>query len=185
MTTGQIIRKNLGLENFKYVRLGRVLGAGPIKVILIFFNSYNPNYPISTARIKRSRRVASVFNGGDIANDVRQLRYLPLTPLVDLDVYAGAVGANTLVIPVDLSGDRYIDNKEFTSSIKEKIDDLTKDLKIIKFYENEKGEVESKIEEGITIKDLMKNQGLSDFTKGYKKIKNTIMKAENKKYKFN
>lgn len=178
MTTGNIIKRKLGLEGFKHVRVTRVLGAGPLRILMVYFDSHNVNYPVTASRIRKKRRTASVFSGGDIGRDLETpLKYLPTTPLMHLEDYAGNIGGETLVIPVDLSGDRYIDSKAFSSRILESYQgDLENFSGLIRFYEKGK-EIFC---EGITIKDLMKNQGLSDFTDYYAKERSRVMGSETK-----
>jgi len=176
MTTGEIVKKKLGLEKFNDVKVARVIGSGALKVLFVFFDSHNRGYPITQSRVRKARRVVSIFKGGEVTKDSEEaLKYLPMTPLLDITNYGGDLGGSTLIIPVDLSGDRYIDNAAFTTKIREQRLHLTKCVNMLNFYEKE-GEV---FFEGITIKDLMKNQGLSDFTKYYAKERGKVMGNEN------
>ena len=110
MTTGMILRRNLGLENFKYIKINRAV-VSSYKVLFIWFDSYRKTMPITNYRIKNFPWVANIFHGTFIFHNTK--KQTTFTPPMDLVDYNGAV-RGSLVIPVNMAGDRFIDKKEFT-----------------------------------------------------------------------
>ena len=53
-TAGEILQKDLGLENFRYVTLQKVL-AVPLSIYILTFDSRYPNKYIPYSRVKKAR----------------------------------------------------------------------------------------------------------------------------------
>lgn len=172
MEAGQIIRKKLGLENIDNAKIARVL-LSTYRIYYVFYDSHRPQYPITRRRIKQSRRVASIFSGRQFSDENNDVEHTRMAPLLDLDEYGGSVGGDTLIIAIDLAGDFMIEDKEFTSEIRESVS------KDVRFFE---GDDSGKLEE-LTVRDLMNNQGISPFTLYYKKERNKVMGSETKNTK--
>lgn len=171
--SGLVLKRKLGLDNFKNVRICRVLGF-PKRIFYVFYNSYRPERVLTIADCQRLPRTSSIFLG-DILDDegASPLRYYPTTVPIFIEKYSGNININTFIIAIDLAGSRYGRENKFSRKLKESSikETLPKTYKV------------SSIEEGITLYDLTKNAGLSDFTSYYAKERARIMGKENSKSK--
>jgi hypothetical protein len=161
--TGVLLKKQLGLENLKEVRVSRFM-VSAYKILGVFYDS-NRDMMVTNYRIRRYPRVATVFHGTDIYHGTD--KYIPMTPAIDIEDYNGAI-RGALVIPVDLAGDRYIDDGEFT--------------KVFESRDKDKrwGEIfipagSYKRLEEITLYDLADAGNISQFTKRYRQSRTRKM----------
>ena len=173
MKAGEILIKKFGLEEMKNVKIARVL-LSTYRIYYVFYDSHLKNSPITPNRIRKSRRVASIFSGGQFTNKNSDsiIRYTPMAPPFSIREFGGDLGANTLIIAIDLAGDRFVNDRGFTNKISESLD---KECKIKVLHNN-------KLEE-LTVYDLIKNQGLSNFTKYYKMERGRVMGSETRSTK--
>lgn len=163
-TTGILLKKQLGLEGLKEVRISRFV-VSSYKVLGVFFDSYR-DMLVTTYRIKRFPRVATIFSGTDLARDTN--RYTPMTPPVDIEDYNGTI-RGALVIPVDLAGDRFIDEDEYSKIFESK----DKDKSELVLY------IPKETLKEITLYDLADKGNISDFSMLWRKDRNRIMGTEN------
>jgi hypothetical protein len=94
-TSGELLRHKLGLTNFKYVVLTRALISN-FKMYLVFFDSRNPNTPITSAKVLK-------FNKTSMLYQYPFSRRPTLTPMMRLEDYAGAIETGTYFV-IDISG---------------------------------------------------------------------------------
>ncbi len=126
-TTGQLLKKRLGLEELKNVRVVRFV-VSSYKILGIFYDS-NRDFLVTNYRIKSYPRVATIFNGTDLFHGTN--KYTPMTPPVDIEDYNGNL-RGALVIPIDLAGDRFVDEDNYSKifeskkAIKERFVDYVK-----------------------------------------------------------
>jgi hypothetical protein len=60
-TTGLQLKKSLGLNNFKFVQITRVLATSAFRTYMIFFDSRFPNTPLTSGRILRNPMPSMVY----------------------------------------------------------------------------------------------------------------------------
>jgi hypothetical protein len=126
MTAGEILKKNLGLEKLKHVKISRVVTSS-YKILQVFYDSYRPSMPITNYRIKNFPFIARVFHGTDLAHNTDRAPIM--TPAIDIEDYNGNI-KGALIIPTNLAGDRFVDKKQFSkifeSTLNEKFVDYVK-----------------------------------------------------------
>lgn len=169
MTTGQILKKRLGLENLEKVKVARFV-VSSYKVIGAFYDS-NRDFLVTNYRINRSPRVVTVFHGTDLFHGTN--KYVPLTPAIDIEDYNGTI-RGALVIPIDLAGDRFIDEDKFTK-VFESIEEKEKEWNSIFIPKETLNE--------ITLYDLADKSSMSKFTQKWKKDHTRLQGGGNKSIK--
>jgi hypothetical protein len=166
MTTGELIRKNLGLETIPNARISRALGT-PIKILFVWFDSYRSNMPVTAHRIRKFPWVSTMFVGKDLERGKTRALF---TPLVDLDTYNGTL-TNALVIPVNLSGDRFMRPNQFS-----------KKFESIEKNNDEKSEFfigSQLLQEFVTLGDLADPGNISSHTMTFRRDRSAKMGGEN------
>jgi len=113
MTAGQILKKELGLEKFKYCKISRVIQFS-YNVLFIWYDSRHTTLPLTTRRIMEWPWVAMIFSGTDI--DHGKARRPSFTPPISLEGYNGEI-KGAMIFMVDISGKYYIDTKEFPKKL--------------------------------------------------------------------
>lgn len=159
-TTGTLLKKKLGLEKLKNVRVVRFV-ISSYKVIGVFFDS-NRDFLVTNYRIKRFPRVATIFDGTKLFHGTN--KYTRMTPPVDIEDYNGNL-RGALVIPIDLAGDRFIDDDNY-SKIFESEDENKPQLELF-IPKNTLNE--------ITLYDLADAGNISQFTKQYRQSRTRKM----------
>jgi hypothetical protein len=149
MTTGEILKQNLKLSKFKYVKIARVL-TSPLPIYYVWYDSRRSTIPISTNRLKYFPNVTQVYHG-DFDEPVS------FAPPLFLEEYNGRID-NRIFICVDLCGINLINDKMFEG-------------KILSY-------TQTKLDE-ITLFDLRDKDIVSDTTKKYQKIRKDLNKGAN------
>jgi len=160
MTHGEILKKQLGLSNFRYVKVARAL-ISSYKIIFVWYDSRRKDTPLTTYRIRSYPWTAMIFSGTDLFHNTDKGTIF--APPIDIEDYNGEL-RGSLIVTVDLIGNNLINPKVFTKKFKANI--YIKDLNYLKEY--------------ITMSDLMKSQGMSDFTKRTRRQRNKKQGTENK-----
>jgi len=83
MTTGQELKKKLGLLNFPYVKIRRVITGGSLRVYQICFDSRNPGRPLTSYLLKNSPLMPRITNGN--------IEKFYGTPWATLEIFNGDV----------------------------------------------------------------------------------------------
>jgi len=156
MTTGQQLKSQLGLDNLKNIKITRAV-ISSYKIYFVFYDSYR-DLMVTTYRIQKSPKIATIFSGTYLTHNSK--KYTIMTPPQDLVDFNGNV-QGSLVIPVDLVGDKFLDDKVFTKKF-ENIFQYTGSLN-----------------EFVTLKDLKDVSTISDVTMKFRKRRNSLMGAEN------
>ena len=169
MTTGKIIRKNLGLEKVKNARISRAIGSST-KILFIFYDSYRKTMPVTIYRIRRFPWVATMWVGTELK---RGKSHATFTPPMDLDSYNGTL-TNAMVIPVNLAGDRFIRADQFSKKFE------SVDADIPKIEDNGLFIGKELFKEFVTIADLKDKGNMSDFTATWRADRNRVMGNEAK-----
>lgn len=110
MGSGMDLKLSLGLEDFENAKISRVLTSSK-KILVVYYDSFRPQIPITNARVRKNHRVATVWNGAALADG--ENKHTIMTPLLDLEDYNGST-KNALIIPIDLAGDNRIDKRKFS-----------------------------------------------------------------------
>lgn len=153
-TEGEKLIKKFGLGKLDAVYASRVLGF-PIPILLIIYDSHRTRLPLSRTYIM-DRMNTSLFFGR------KELTYLPFFDLKDYN------GTKKMIYLInDLAGSYLQDGR-----YKENIEKIEKPDKVIwDSYDT--------LKEFVTMADLMKSQGMSDFTKKTRKKRNSVLRTEN------
>jgi len=165
MTHGEILKKNLGLSEFKYVKINRAV-ISSYKILFIWFDSYRKTMPVTNYRIKNFPWVAHIFSGSDLFHGTD--RQTTFTPPMDIEDYNGQI-RGSLIVPVNLAGDRFVSKKDFTKVFESVEKENIKPL--VQFNQN--------LFEFVTLYDLADKGNVSDFTATWRKDRNRVMGAEN------
>jgi hypothetical protein len=167
MTHGEILKRNLGLETFKYVKINRAV-ISSYKILFVWFDSYRKTMPVTNYRIKSFPWVAHIFHGTELFHGTD--RQTTFTPPIDIEDYNGQI-RGSLVVPVNLAGDRFISKGDF-SKVFESIEKETEEIKpLLQFNQT--------LLEFVTLYDLADKGNISDFTMTWRKDRNRVMGQEN------
>ena len=147
MTSGEKIVKALGLEKLQHIAVTRAR-LSSYRIYFVWFDTYRTNMPITSWRIRQWPNVASILDGVYI--DQENPKLPAHTPPMPIERFGGNL-SGSLIIPVDLAGDRFIDPKSYSKK---------------------------HIDEKVQLDDLRNNQGISSFGKGHLDIRKDVMKAE-------
>ena len=129
MSNGSELKKSLGLENFKYVKINRAV-LSTYKILFVWFDSWRKHMPVTNYRIKNFPWVAHIFAGYNLLKN--RDKQTVFTPPMPIEEYSGNISAS-LVIPVNLAGDRFINKSDFTKifeSVNEKFIDYKNDYSV-------------------------------------------------------
>lgn len=143
-TSGQLIKHQLGLENFPNIKISRLLGH-TYPVYMIYFNSHNTRLPILRHTVAKAHFTSKLFFGTDSFKKPAMM-----TPLIDLDKFNGLI-RGALFTTIDMAGYHMIDKNEF-QKVKESIEN---DIKTSIYYFGEN--LVQLTEDGYSIPDLFNN----------------------------
>lgn len=163
MTTGQLIRKNLGLEKIPNARINRALGSA-VKILFVWYDSYRRNMPVTTFRLRKYPLTATMFVGTELA---RGKRHAIFSPPVDLDTYNGNL-RGAMVIPVNLAGDRFMKKDQFSKKFES--EEVKEPQLLFQFNQS--------LMEFVTAYDLKDKGNISDFTTTWRKDRSRVMGQE-------
>jgi len=150
MKTGITLKKKLGLNNIAVVKVSRILDL-PTPSYLIWYDSHRPTRPITTRTVKKYPGVGQVYRG--IKGFKEPVRF---TPPMLIEDFTGNLSTG-LYFAIDLSGRFLVDTK---------------------ILENKQKLNYSIIVEFLQLADLMKSQGMSDFTRPYRSERNRVTGIE-------
>ncbi len=158
MTTGIELKKALGLSKIRYVKISRALISAR-KILFVWYDSYRSMSPITNHRIKRFPWVSTIVHGTDLAHGSNKKTVF--TPPVSIEDFNGAI-KGTLIVPVNLAGDNFIDSKQFS-----------------KKFEGFVGKGLDSLKEFVTIADLMDTGNISNRTMHFRRRRTQLMGGEN------
>ena len=143
MTSGEILQKKLGLEKLKNPRINRVVGLSK-PTYMIWYDSSAPTRPITWSQVRRFPYIGSVRFGHDPSE------LAVMTPLVMLKNYNGDT-KTSVFFTIDMAGYKLSNPKNVVEAWTPKVTMLS---------------------EFLTLNDLLKHQGMTDFTKKFRKHRN-------------
>lgn len=119
---GQTLKSQLGLTNFDYVYIQKVLGLS-YKIYIISINSRYPSKFIPYKILKNSQ-VADIFlaKSNSIGGNLR------LTPPIELDMFRGKIQNNSIIFIRDVSGEQFIDKGMYENKV-QNVYDITKKVR--------------------------------------------------------
>jgi len=167
-TSGELLKDQLGLTDFKHVRICRAL-ISSYKILLVYYDSYHVNYPISTFRIRQWPFTTALWSGSRIAK--KRAKPVNTTPPMDIEDYQGQLNG-AIIITVDLAGNRFTKPSSFTKVFESKESEAAEPIYTIM------GTV-SNLHEFLTFADLNNKMAISNFTMKFRKERTKLMGAEN------
>lgn len=152
MLTGEIVKKELGLQKFPNVMICRVL-VSTFRVYLVIYDSKMKTRPITDAEIKRMQYVLPGMMYPFARKPV-------LLPSIKIETFNGSL-VQSMFFVIDISG-KYSDRRDL-----EKVFENTP-----QYY--------GPLKEFVTMSDLADNSATSSFTKSTRAQRNRAVGAENK-----
>ena len=113
--TGEILKKNLGLDKFRYVKIARAL-VSSYKILFVWYDSRRPNVPLTTHRIRKFPWTTMIFSGTDLLRGTD--RGTMFAPPITIEDFNGMI-RGALIITVDMIGNNLIDTRAFTKKFKD------------------------------------------------------------------
>lgn len=165
MTTGEILKKTLGLEFHNTVFISRLLLPSTQRINVVYFKSSTYKLPFPR-RECQSIPLTSMIYSGDYLNK-NNFKIPTQTPLVDIKEWNGII-SNYLFLLVDVSYNKLLKTsnfKELPESIQNKI--------LFPVYIG-------KINEFLTFSALKHKDNISNLTKSFRKQRNELMGTENR-----
>src|SRR5208282_3820450 len=103
ITAGMKLKKELGLEQFRYVRISRAV-ISSYKILFVFYDSWRTETPITFTRIRRWPGISTILSGTNLEHGDHHKTFF--TPPIDITSFNGNL-VGSLIIPVNLCGDRF------------------------------------------------------------------------------
>lgn len=116
MSSGELLKKNLGLDKFKYVYITRYLSASGSKKVLMIVYDHKVDMPITSHHFKSWPWGTQLFNGTDIFHNERD--HLPWTPLIPIEDFNGEF-RGALLITYDMGGNYFHDKQKYSKKFRE------------------------------------------------------------------
>lgn len=158
-TTGQELKKSLGLSEIRYVSVARILISSR-NVYMVFYDTRRPTMPITTRRAVKGYSPSMMYR---YPFD----RKPAIAPLVQIEDFNGDL-KSALFFVVDLAGSYYdVKHLDFV---------LEKTEKKLERYTLMQG----KLQEFLTLDDLNTTAIASDMTKRFRRQRNSLAGTENK-----
>jgi hypothetical protein len=109
-TTGERLRRDLGLDNFPYVMIQKILDV-PVHIYLITVDSRRPTIYLSPFRVRSadSSQIKKVKQNGMAF----QMRNFKTTPPMPIERSNPLISTDTIIVFRDLSGEYLIDTKRY------------------------------------------------------------------------
>lgn len=161
MTNGEKLKIELGLSTFSYVKIRRLFSGSSIPLYQIFFDSRNPQRPLTTTLLRSNNLVPFVYKGDN--------KKVYGTPFVDIEKWLG-VSSGKLFIVSDLSG-FYGRTKNYDFLVENKLSDKIKFKALLG---------KGALNEFVTLPALYdKDTNVSKFTQKHQNIRQSFMQGAN------
>jgi len=117
MTTGEILKIELGLQNFDSIWIRKIIDLA-INVYIVYFNSRYPSSYLSMSKIKNldTFTIKRLKKAG-MGFDHKEYKYTPPIPLSDFN---GTINSNSMIIRVDITGEWFADKKLYNENFNKK-----------------------------------------------------------------
>lgn len=165
MTTGEKLKKTLGLDKFRDVYISRLILPHSQKINIIYYDSFRTS--LTKNQAMQSPYVAMGYSGKDLKKD--HYKKPKQTPLLDIESWNGDP-SNYIFFTIDISYQRWLDTKSFTK-LPESIQDNKKSIILFP---------KGKIKEFVTFNDLKNSDVIAPSTFSFRKERNKIMGTENR-----
>ena len=123
---GQILKKNLGLENLSFVYIVKIINI-PINVYIVFFDSRFPTTRIPINKIKNLD--SFIIERIKVAGLGYKFNSFRFTPPIDLNDFMAKISSNSIMLRLDICGERFNNTNLYESVDYKKFED--KKIKII------------------------------------------------------
>lgn len=112
-TTGEILKLELGLKDFKSVWIRKIIDLA-LNVYIVYFNSHYPSSYLSMQKIKNldTFTIERLKKSG-ISFNRKSYRYTPPIPLEDFN---GTINSNSMLIRIDITGEFFANKKLYVES---------------------------------------------------------------------
>lgn len=107
MSTGEQLKKDLGLSKFKYVMIQKIIDF-PISFYVVTVDSRFPSVYLTYSKIKKAEFTS--LQKIKVKNNEYNLRDFKLTPSFPIEEFNGIISSNAMVLTKDLAGE-YFRNK--------------------------------------------------------------------------
>ena len=164
MTSGENLKKVIGLESFNTVWITRILIPTSIPIYYIIYDSRRKNLPLPKAVFKGLPFVAMTYSGAYLAHD--RFEKPTTTPLMKIEAWGGNP-ANGIFTLVDVAYAKFLDKRNFDYLPESTQSNITKEG-LSMFLSKDK------LKE-LTLYDLKDPSASSDFTKAWAKDKIRVM----------
>ena len=111
-TWGQILKKDLGLERLQYSYIVKIIDI-PINVYIIFFDSRFPTSRIPISKIKNLDTF--IFGRLKVAGLGYKIKSFKITPPIVLDDFMGKISSNSVILRLDICGERFSNTNLYES----------------------------------------------------------------------
>ena len=115
LTTGEKLKHDLGLDNFKYVYIQKLIDIS-IQVYIITLNSRYPTVHLPRQKLSNVFSF-SVDKVNSATGDHYSLRSFKLTPAIYIEEYDSKIYTKSVIIRQDIGGDNYVNQKMYESII--------------------------------------------------------------------
>lgn len=152
MTTGERLKKTLGLDGFRFVVFERILSF-PVMAITIYYDSRRPNLPLTNDLLHRRFHFVSIRKPPYKQN-------LPVTPIMPLELYNSGSDPAIIFI-VDIGGD-----------LTDPKNQIPRKMEGTEVYS-------PRLDEWVTLRALQNPASVDAFTRNFQSIRRKAVGAEN------
>lgn len=114
LTTGEILKKELGLENFKTIWIRKIIDL-PMHVYIVYFNSRYPTSYLSMSKIKNLDTV-TIQKIKQSGLSYKQIEY-KYTPPMEIESFNGKIPSNSMLIRIDVTGEWFANKKLYSENV--------------------------------------------------------------------
>lgn len=119
MTTGQILKSELGLEIFDTVWIRKIIDI-PLSIYLVYFNSRQPTTYLSINKIKNlDTFTLKKLKQSGVEHKFNNYKY---TPAILLDDFNAKVMTDSMLIRIDIAGEMFANTNLYDNVNKEYFD---------------------------------------------------------------
>lgn len=113
-TQGRQLKRDLGLENFKYAYIQKIIDMAQ-NVYIVSVDSRYPNVFFGFTKLKKIKSV-TIQKTKRTPFEYKFKNY-KLTPPILLDEFKGDISSNAMIIRQDLTGDYFMNDKMYESVV--------------------------------------------------------------------
>ena len=115
MTTGEKLKRDLGLGNFKYVMIQKVINF-PIPFFIITVDSRRPSTFLGYQKVKQLK--SSYLKKFKFNNKIFDFSNYKLTPPFEIEQFTGVIPSHGMIFVRDIAGEYFMNKGLYESSLK-------------------------------------------------------------------